>query len=91
MLSDEERSDRMCFLWRRSIAKLRGAVKVLEIFGDLNRRLYLYGSNKKQDYLIESEKEKPLPIVLMPSSKFRTAWNSIMMLLMLYTGIYVPY
>ena len=39
------------------MAKLRGAVRVLEIFGDLNRRLYLYGSNKKQDYLVENEKE----------------------------------
>ena len=73
------------------MAKLRGAVRVLEIFGDLNRRLYLYGSNKKQDYLIENEKEQPFVLILMPHSKIKTFWNATMMLLMIYTGIYVPY
>jgi hypothetical protein len=52
-MNEEEKRDRVQDLWKRTLAKAKGAVKVIEIFGDLNRRIYLYGSDKKHDYLIE--------------------------------------
>lgn len=90
-MDEEEKANHIMSLWLRTMAKLRGAVKVLEIFGDLNRRLYLYGSDKKQDYLIEHESMKPCPFVMFPYSKPKTVWNLVMMVLMVYTGVYVPY
>lgn len=52
-MSEKEQQERVFELWRRTLAKAKGAVRVIEIFGDLNRRIYLYGSDKKHDYLIE--------------------------------------
>lgn len=78
-------------LWQETIAKAKGAVKVIEIFGDLNRRIYLYGSDKKHDYLYEQDKLRPLPIVIFPFSKTKNIWNVVMMLLVIYTGTYIPY
>lgn len=66
-------------------------MKVIEIFGDLNRRIYLYGSDKKHDYLIERDKLKPLPFIVFPQSRFKSIWNLIMMLVVIYTGTYIPY
>jgi len=52
-MDEDEQQNRVMELWSRTLAKARGAVKVIEIFGDLNRRIYLYGSDKKHDYLYE--------------------------------------
>ena len=52
-MDEYEQTNRVVELWQRTLAKARGAVKVIEIFGDLNRRIYLYGSDKKHDYLYE--------------------------------------
>lgn len=65
-MDEEEQQNRVLELWQRTLAKARGAVKVIEIFGDLNRRIYLYGSDKKHDYLYEQDKLKPLPFILLP-------------------------
>lgn len=43
----DEKEYRIMELWKKMIAKAKGAVKVIDIFGDLNRRIYLYGSDKK--------------------------------------------
>lgn len=64
---------------------------MIEIFGDLNRRIYLYGSDKKHDYLIEQDNMKPLCCILYPSSPIKNFWNIVIMVLLIYTGTYVPY
>jgi hypothetical protein len=38
-----EKTERVKELWKNVIGKLKGAVMILNRFGDLNRRLYLYG------------------------------------------------
>ena len=46
-MTDQERADRVAHLWKMALAKTRGAVQVILTFGDLNRRIFLYGSTKK--------------------------------------------
>jgi Ion transport protein len=90
-MTDEERAERVAHLWRRALAKTRGAVQVILTFGDLNRRIFLYGSSKKNEELDLQEQIKPLPFILMPDSQILSAWNIVMMLLLLYTATYVPF
>ncbi len=90
-MMDDEKEHRVMELWKKTVAKAKGAVKVIQIFGDLNRRIYLYGSDKKHDYLIEQDKLKPLWCILYPQSTVKNIWNVVMMLLVIYTGTYIPY
>jgi hypothetical protein len=90
-MSDEKRFERVADLWRATLAKARGAVHVINTFGDLNRRIYLHGSTKKLEALENEERLRPLPCILLPESKVLSSWNIIMMLLLLYTATYIPY
>lgn len=38
-------------LWKLTINKSLGAVKILNNFGDLARTIYLYGSSKNHDFI----------------------------------------
>jgi len=84
-----EQYENMRQLWHRIYVKSRGAVKILHRFGDLNRRIYLFGVSKKLD-LVEEE-IKPLPFIIMPDSKLKTFWNAIIAALLIYTATVVPY
>lgn len=53
-------------------------------------KLYIYGSNKKHDN-IDIKEKRPLPFILMPNSRTISIWNIVLMFLMLYTAIYIPY
>lgn len=90
-MTDQERADRVAHLWKRGLAKTFGAVQVINTFGDLGRRIFLYGSVKKNVEEKDEEQQKPLPFILMPDSQVISAWNIIMMLLLLYTATYVPF
>jgi hypothetical protein len=63
---------------------------IINRFGDLNRRIYLYGTSKKLDLNIEAPPE-PLLFIIMPESRFKIFWNFTMVLLMFYTATFVPY
>lgn len=94
-LNEEHKVERIADLWRAAIAKSRGAVFTINVFGDLNRHIirekFIHGSNKKLEAIEIQEKIKPLPCILMPESKVLSSWNIIMMLLLLYTATYIPY
>lgn len=90
-MTEEERAERVAHLWRRALAKTRGAVQVILTFGDLNRRIFLYGSTKKNVEQEQQDQVKPLPFILMPDSSLISFWNIVMMLLLLYTATYVPF
>ena len=72
------------------LAKAKGAVLVLDRFSSLTRRIYLFGTSKKLKYEIEKISEKKWYIIL-PESRVRMIWNSIVMLLLIYTASFVPY
>ena len=47
--------DRLKYLWRRVIAKSRGAAHILAKFSELNKRIYIYGSTKKMQMEMKEE------------------------------------
>lgn len=54
-LDKELRVERAKYLWKRCYAKIRGAVLVLARFGDLEKRLYLFGTSLKFDFILQEE------------------------------------
>lgn len=54
-MDDEEKVDHIRTYWHKVIAKSLGAVQVINTFGDLNRRLFLYGSTKKNHFETDFE------------------------------------
>jgi Ion transport protein len=72
------------------LAKAKGAVLVLDRFSSLTRRIYLFGTSKKLKFEIEKE-EKVRWFVIMPEGKVRMCWNFVVLLLLMYTAIFVPF
>jgi CRP-like cAMP-binding protein len=72
------------------LAKAKGAVLILDRFSALTRRIYLFGTSKKLNYEVEEE-EPPGWYIILPESSFRLFWNVMVLALLLYTGIFVPY
>jgi len=92
-LSKVQRELRMKFLWHRAYAKARGASHILIKFGDLNKKIYIYGAKKK---LKRNEDKaeievRPTNCVIMPDSQFNSYWNLVMTILLLYTASFMPY
>ena len=46
-LTKEEKQLRIKYLWHRAFTKARGASHILMKFGDLNKKIYMYGATKK--------------------------------------------
>ena len=77
-------------LWYRLMAKVKGAVQVIDRFKQLSRRIYLFGTSKKLKLTIEEERPDPCYIIL-PESRVRIIWNLIVFFLLMYTATLVPY
>jgi hypothetical protein len=54
-MDEDKRRDHITFLWRRAIVKSIASAKILNVFGDLNRIIYLYGSSKKHEFIEKQE------------------------------------
>jgi len=78
------------YLWKRAIAKTRGAVLVLIRFGDLEKRINLFGTSTKFNFDLQLE-VKPSWYIIMPESGFKIFWNIVMVALLLYTATFVPF
>ena len=72
------------------LAKAKGAVLVLDRFSSLTRRIYLFGTSKKLKFEIEKD-EKIHWFVILPEGKVRMVWNFVVLLLLIYTAIFVPF
>ena len=48
-LSKHEKVERVIYLWHRAFSKAKGAAHILAKFGDLNKKIYLYGAAKKME------------------------------------------
>jgi hypothetical protein len=72
------------------LAKAKGAVLVLDRFSSLTRRIYLFGTSKKLKFEIEKD-EKIYWFVIMPEGRVRMIWNFVVLLLLIYTAIFVPF
>lgn len=82
--------DRQKYLWQKAIAKIRGAVLVLMRFGDLEKRINLFGTSIKFEFDLQIE-QKPAWYIIMPESEFRIIWNIIMVFCLVYTATLVPF
>lgn len=51
----EERAKRAKYLWQRMLSKVKGAVLVLVRFGDLEKRINLFGTSTKFDFQLQEE------------------------------------
>jgi hypothetical protein len=76
-------------LWKKGYNKARGGSLVLRFFADLSRKIYLFGVSKKLEEIALDEIENPFAIQL--NSKFKSYWNIINIILLLYTAIYMPF
>lgn len=72
------------------MAKVKGAVLVIDRFKSLSRRIYLFGTSKKLKFTIEEER-KVRCYIIMPESRIRMVWNLIVFFLLMYTATLVPY
>jgi hypothetical protein len=88
-LTVEGKEERTKYLWKRAIAKIKGAVLVLVRFGDLEKRINLFGTSIQFDFEL-NEELKPAIYIILPNSRFKTGWNFIMIFLLLYTATFVP-
>jgi len=88
-LTDEQRNLRIRKLWHACIIRAKGGVRILGFFQKLQDDFKTNGVWRK----IEDKdlKEKISPIILMPESKFKTIWNFLMILLLVYTATYMPF
>ena len=72
------------------MAKVKGAVLVIDRFKSLSRRIYLFGTSKKLKFAIDEERPIQCYIIL-PESRVRMIWNLIVFFLLMYTATLVPY
>lgn len=89
-MKEKEKRKRIRNLWYRMLAKLKGAVLVLDRFSYLTRRIYLFGTSKKLKFVTE-QVWRPAWYIILPDSKPRHFWNFIVLLLLLYTATMIPY
>lgn len=47
LLNKHEKVERVMYLWKRVFLKSKGAAHILSKFGELNKKIYLYGAAKK--------------------------------------------
>lgn len=72
-LSPQDQRERVLFLWEKAYLKSKGAAHVLGKFGELNRKIYLIGTlkreiNSQEENLIEIKQHKWL---IYPEGKFK--------------------
>ena len=89
-MKEKQKDLHMRRLWHRLLAKLKGAVIVLETFRTLQKRIYLFGTSTKLKFEIATEKQIGWYII-MPNSTFRNVWNLVVLMLLVYTATLVPY
>jgi hypothetical protein len=46
-LNEQDKTDRIEYLWIRAFLKAKGAAHILAKFGELNKKIYYYGAAKK--------------------------------------------
>jgi hypothetical protein len=89
-MRERQKENHIRKLWTRLMAKVKGAVLVIDRFKTLSRRIYLFGTSKKLKFIIEEEKQVPC-FIIMPSSRVRNAWNLVVFFLLMYTATLVPF
>jgi hypothetical protein len=87
----KSREKHIMYLWHRSFVKGRAGYRVLKWANDIRQKILRFGiTGKKQIQDVESFMQIQWWILL-PNGPFKTAWNCLMVILLLYTATYMPY
>ena len=89
-MKEKEKDAHIRHLWYRLMAKVKGAVLVIDRIKTLSRRIYLFGTSKKLKFNIEETVTIPWYIIE-TNSRMRMVWNLIVFFLLMYTATLVPY
>ena len=94
-LKPRSRLNRVMFLWRKAYKRAKGGAQLIHVFYNIHKQMVLYGSTKNmygdnkrfrgKDYARNRR------CLLLPESKFKTYWTVTIILLLVYTAIFVPF
>lgn len=80
----------MTELWRKLKVKLIAGARIVDRFAELSEKITMFGASR--GIAVDFEDEMiPLPIIMMPESRVRMAWNMVTLILLVYTATFVPY
>lgn len=75
--------------------RLDAAARFVGNYTEVHNKLLVFGTQKNIEFDRVKEEEKAmknkLPFILLPTNKFRKVWNFVVLVLLLYTAIFVPY
>ena len=78
-------------MWKRVIVLSIGSQYIMKQFGELNRRIFLFGSTRKAKIDDPFLNRKVPWYIIRGSSKFKFFWNMVLLFLLVYTATVVPY
>ena len=73
-MTEEKQDEHIFEMWKQLYAKLRGALKVINTFGDIAMEINVLGKDTKSKELEQLEQSKPLPFIIMPNSLLARVW-----------------
>ena len=83
------------FLWRKAYLRARAGFQIISTFYHIHQRLLsggtiknLFGERHSKNLY---EMKRAQKCLIMPDSKFKLVWNILVILLLLYTAIFVPF
>ena len=81
-------------MWRKVYQRSRGGARLIQVFYNLHKRILLYGTTKnllgQHAYALDQQTRK-IRCLIMPEDKFKAVWNMIIVILLMYTAIFVPF
>lgn len=94
-LNNIERHDHIKDLWKIAFLKAKGAYFIKRFFRSLHEKMIINGTTQnisleKRTKVMVFIGEKPM-LILLQDNKFKNYWNILMMFLLLYVAIWVPF
>ena len=93
-LKKEKQLHRVLYLWRKVYQRSRGGARLIQVFYNLHKRILLFGTTKNllgQHVYAQNQMFGKRNCLLMPDDSFKTFWNIIIIVLLLYTALFVPF
>ena len=86
---------RIMFLWRKAHLRARGGSILIKQFYKLHQKVLKVGTTRNLfgEKIIKGklERAQKMKYLITPESRFKMVWNMIIIFLLLYTAIFVPY
>ncbi|CAI2375652.1 unnamed protein product [Moneuplotes crassus] len=89
-LNEEEKEERIKWLWLNLFLKAKGSALVLTTFNQLNHRILEFGTKRG---IVEYDNRKDVYpwYILKPNTWFKKIWDVVVMILLVYTASYAPF